>query len=75
MQVTLPVRFLLGVAHFIAVLTIIFDIDDVVQNMTQVDRHTAIGDEKDEFNSVRQKWVGPWHGMHGMHGMHMQPSF
>ena len=52
-QITLPARFLLKTAHFIAVLTVMIDLDTVTTNMTQIDPKKAIGDDLDEFDKVK----------------------
>lgn len=41
MQVTLPLRFICKTIHLVAVLTIVFDVDNVVSNMEMINPDTT----------------------------------
>ncbi len=55
MQITLPARFLSLTAHLATVLTVFFDIDNVVSRMLQVDPNTSTNQSQiKEWNSTKK---------------------
>mmetsp|Transcript_35506 Transcript_35506/g.78776 ORF Transcript_35506/g.78776 Transcript_35506/m.78776 type:complete len:152 (+) Transcript_35506:211-666(+) len=59
-EVTIPLRFLVLTAHFISILTIVFDLDAVVSGMTQVNPFNDKTSQaaKDEFDGVKKTVAG-----------------
>lgn len=54
MQVLLPFRFFFKTAHFVAMLTIIFSLNTVVDNMTGIDGSTASGSDLSTWDSTQK---------------------
>jgi hypothetical protein len=58
-QVTLPIRFFCLTLHFVAVLVVVFGLDSIVSNLTQVNpNHPGTSQAKlEEFNGTKNVWV------------------
>ena len=55
LQITLPVRFMLLICHFIAVLTVVFGLEELSSGITGVDpsSKTVTSDQLDDFDNTK----------------------
>lgn len=69
-EITLPARFLSLTAHLATVLTVFFDIDNVVSRMLQVDPNTSTNQSQiKEWNNTKKTLQGLIYGSYACFGI------